>query len=207
VAAVYTLGAGFADVLLPRTTLLSHTAHQLDQMVLVRARPGVGAAQLDRALRQLSGPYPGLAVVNKEAFLAGQRKTQDDQGRVAGYLILGLGLIFAGVSTVNTLMVSTGERAREFAVLRLVGATRGQLLRMIGWETLVIVVFGLLCSSVIAGLTVVAITFSYVRQVVVAVPADVYVIAGVAALLAVLASLVPAQLALRTNAIEALASP
>jgi ABC-type antimicrobial peptide transport system permease subunit len=78
---------------------------------------------------------------------------------------------------------------------------------MIGWETLVIVVFGLLCSSVIAGLTVVAITFSYVRQVVVAVPADVYVIAGVAALLAVLASLVPAQLALRTNAIEALASP
>jgi putative ABC transport system permease protein len=206
VAAVYALGGGFADVLLPRATLLSHTGHQLDQMVLVRARPGVGTARLDRALRQLSGPYPGLAVVDKQAFLAGQRKTQDDQGRAAGYLILGLALIFAGASTVNTLMVSTGERAREFAVLRLVGATRGQLLRMIGWETLVIIVFGLLCSSLIAGLTVVAITFSYVREVVVSVPADVYVISGAAALLAVLASLVPAQLALRTNPIAAIAA-
>jgi ABC-type lipoprotein release transport system permease subunit len=43
--------------------------------------------------------------------------------------------------------------------------------------------------------------------VVVSVPADVYVISGAAALLAVLASLVPAQLALRTNAIAAIAAP
>jgi hypothetical protein len=70
----------------------------------------------------------------------------------------------------------------------------------------VIVVFGLLCSSLIAGLTVAAITFAYVREVVVSVPADVYVIAGAAALLALGASLMPAQLALRTNAIAALAS-
>jgi putative ABC transport system permease protein len=135
VAAVFTLGAGFADLLLPRTALLSHTAHRLDQMVLVRARAGVGAAELQRALRSLSGAYPGLAVVSKQAFLAGQQKAQDDQGRTVAYLILGLALAFAGASTVNTLMVSTGERAGEFAVVRLVGGTRGQLLRMIGWET------------------------------------------------------------------------
>jgi putative ABC transport system permease protein len=105
---------------------------------------------------------------------------------------------------VNTLMVATAERAREFALLRLVGMRRWQLLRMIGWETAALIAFGLLGSVFVVAVTMGATSWAYARHVFVEVPVDVYVIAGLAALLAVLSSLIPTQLALRTRPMDAL---
>nr|BFD80707.1 hypothetical protein StreXyl84_01080 [Streptomyces sp. Xyl84] len=64
---------------------------------------------------------------------------------------LALLVSFAAVSTVNTLVAVTAERRREFALLRLVGATRSQLLRMLTVEAVLTTAVGLLLGAAVAG--------------------------------------------------------
>ncbi|GHF67592.1 hypothetical protein GCM10018790_51950 [Kitasatospora xanthocidica] len=63
---------------------------------------------------------------------------------------LGLLVCFAAVSTVNTLVALTADRRREFALLRLVGATRRQLLRMLSVEAVLTTVVGVLLGAAVA---------------------------------------------------------
>ncbi|MFE0459631.1 FtsX-like permease family protein [Kitasatospora sp. NPDC058965] len=58
---------------------------------------------------------------------------------------------FAAVSTVNTLVAVTAELRREFALLRLVGATGGQLLRMLTVEAVLTTAMGVLLGALVAG--------------------------------------------------------
>ncbi|MFF3013820.1 FtsX-like permease family protein [Streptomyces sp. NPDC057939] len=58
---------------------------------------------------------------------------------------------FAAVSTVNTLIAVTADRRREFALLRLVGATRSQLLRMLTAEAGLTSAVAVLLGSAVAG--------------------------------------------------------
>ncbi|MGV9267237.1 FtsX-like permease family protein [Kitasatospora sp. NPDC003701] len=57
---------------------------------------------------------------------------------------------FAAVSTVNTLVALTADRRREFALLRLVGATRRQLLRMLTVEAVLTTAVGVLLGAAVA---------------------------------------------------------
>ncbi|MEW2131711.1 FtsX-like permease family protein [Streptomyces sp. NPDC005435] len=58
---------------------------------------------------------------------------------------------FAAVSTLNTLVAVTAERRREFALLRLVGATRPQLIRMLTVEAVLTTAGGVLLGAAVAG--------------------------------------------------------
>ncbi|MEW1858787.1 FtsX-like permease family protein [Streptomyces sp. NPDC088194] len=58
---------------------------------------------------------------------------------------------FAAVSTLNTLVAVTAERRREFALLRLIGATRSQLLRMLTAEAVLTTAVGVLLGAAVAG--------------------------------------------------------
>ncbi|MFF3217043.1 FtsX-like permease family protein [Streptomyces sp. NPDC002886] len=58
---------------------------------------------------------------------------------------------FAAVSTINTLVAVTADRRREFALLRLLGATRAQLLRMLSTEAGLTAAVGVLLGAVVAG--------------------------------------------------------
>ncbi|GAA0959762.1 ABC transporter permease [Actinocorallia libanotica] len=57
---------------------------------------------------------------------------------------------FAAVSTVNTLIAVTADRRREFALLRLLGATRPQLLRMLTAEAVLTAAVGVLLGAAVA---------------------------------------------------------
>ncbi|WP_234327256.1 FtsX-like permease family protein [Streptomyces sp. NRRL WC-3742] len=63
---------------------------------------------------------------------------------------LGLLVCFAAVSTVNTLVALTADRRREFALLRLVGASRRQLLRMLTVEAALTTAVGVLLGAAVA---------------------------------------------------------
>jgi len=58
---------------------------------------------------------------------------------------------FAAVSTVNTLIAVTVDRRREFALLRLLGATRPQLLRTLATEAALTAAVGILLGAAVAG--------------------------------------------------------
>ncbi|MDV9178794.1 FtsX-like permease family protein [Streptomyces sp. W16] len=56
--------------------------------------------------------------------------------------MLGISLIYAGISLATTLLMATSARGAELRTLRLTGATRGQILTVVAGEALVAVGVG-----------------------------------------------------------------
>ncbi|MFR9724633.1 FtsX-like permease family protein [Streptomyces sp. MS19] len=110
---------------------------------------------------------------------------------------------FAAVSTVNTLVAVTAERRRAFALLRLVGATRPQLMRMLAAEAAVTTAVGVLLGAAVAGAASSAFSASVTGSPVPSVPvaACAFTVAG-AALLTVPAILLTGLRAIRGPAAE-----
>ncbi|MEU7133381.1 FtsX-like permease family protein [Streptomyces sp. NPDC046261] len=97
---------------------------------------------------------------------------------------LALLVCFAAVSTVNTLVAVTADRRREFALLRLVGATRSQLMRMLTVEAALTTVVGVLLGAVVAGAAAAAFSMAVTGSAVPSVPVAAcwWIVAGAAAL-------------------------
>jgi putative ABC transport system permease protein len=121
-------------------------------------------------------------------------------------LMAGVLLGYIAVSAANSLVMGTSQRARELALLRLVGTTRRQVLAMMGWEGVIVVAAATVIGVVIAGLTLSALSVGLTGTPVPYVPplAGAALLAGVAAL-GMTAILVPTRLALGANPAEAIA--
>ncbi|WP_251096996.1 FtsX-like permease family protein [Streptomyces sp. Caat 7-52] len=90
---------------------------------------------------------------------------------------------FAAVSTVNTLVAVTAARRREFALLRLVGATRLQLLRMLTAEAVLTAAVGVLLGAAVAGAASAAFSTATTGSAMPSVPAACWwIVAGAVAL-------------------------
>lgn len=71
-----------------------------------------------------------------------------------GLRILMVPLItFSAIGILNTLLLATRRRRQEFATLRLTGSTRGQLLRMLGWESAAVVLSGLSTATAVVSVS------------------------------------------------------
>ncbi|MDJ0464737.1 ABC transporter permease [Streptomyces sp. H27-C3] len=71
------------------------------------------------------------------------------------YLAMRLVLAFTAITVVNALAMSVSERIREFAMLRLAGATRRQILRMVRVEALTVL---LIAASLGTGMALAVLT-------------------------------------------------
>jgi putative ABC transport system permease protein len=205
VVAIYERGLGFGDFTFPYDTVQGHVTDTLTHAVLVRLADRADPGEVDAALAGLTRRYPGLAVLDRAGFQAAQTKEQALNTWV-NLLMAGVLLGYIAVSAANTLVMGTSERARELALLRLVGTTRRQVLRMMRWEGVIVVAAATVIGVVIAGLTLAALSFGLTGTPVPYVPplAGAALLAGVAAL-GMTAILVPTRLALRTNPAEAIA--
>jgi putative ABC transport system permease protein len=107
---------------------------------------------------------------------------------------------------INTLVAATTHRRQELGQQRLAGATPGQVLRMVGLESAVLVGTGVLFGAIASLVTVVP--YSIARTDSALPPTGVGIYAGVVAVAAALtlgASLGAALRTLRTPAVEAAA--
>ena len=108
---------------------------------------------------------------------------------IVGYLI---------VAVVNSLVVATNVRRREIALLRLVGATRRQVLSTMRWETLMVVVCAVLLGTVAGGLPLIVQAIGFLGSVVPAGPPWIYAaIVGTAMAVGVISVMLPVRVALR----------
>lgn len=130
IVALYSRQLGFGDLVLAHDLLARHVDVPLDDELLVTA-PGVPRAALAAAL----AADPGLGIRDRAVAHA----ANNDAGAKVGYVMLGLIVGFTAIAVVNTLAMSISDRRREFAALRLIGATGGQVQRMLAWETTVAV--------------------------------------------------------------------
>ncbi|WP_424187856.1 ABC transporter permease [Actinokineospora sp. G85] len=138
VVALYANGLGFGGITTSRELLAEHTATGFDDSVLVSSADGADPAEVETALRGLATRYPGLEVLDRPALAAAQRDAREQQSSTN---LIGNGflLLYLVIAVVNTLVMATGARRREFAVLRLIGATRGHVRRMMALEACVVV--------------------------------------------------------------------
>ncbi|MBY8877540.1 ABC transporter permease [Actinacidiphila acidipaludis] len=146
VAAVYARGLGFGDLTLAHDVVARHVDDPLAAAVLVRGDARTEAAALTAAVRAFPGVRvlaPGRAA---DALTTRVRRSNAE----AQFLAMGLVLVFTAIAAVNTLAMSTAERVREFARLRLAGAGRRQVLRMLACEGAAVVVLAAALGSAIA---------------------------------------------------------
>ena len=132
--------------------------------------------------------------------------------RIGLELVLGIALLYTAIALVNTLVMATSDRIRELAVLRLAGATRRQLLRMVAAEALLVVAVGTVLGSAVTALNLLDIRAALLAL---AIPAPVIAVpwaplgatAGICAVLAVVAAVAPARTVLRTRLVELAGTP
>ncbi|OIJ96925.1 ABC transporter permease [Streptomyces sp. MUSC 14] len=193
VAAVYARGLGFGDLTLAHDLLARHVDNPLASSVLVSTART--QTQLAATLRE----FPDLKIlspVDADALQADRQQTNAE----VNYLAMGLVLAFTAIAVVNTLAMSMAERVREFALLRLAGATRRQVLRMLRTEVLALL---LLATSLGSGIALAVLTAFSVgmtgRGAPTVTPLLYVAVVAVAGLLALVGSAVPGRAALRVR--------
>ncbi|MFD4533466.1 ABC transporter permease [Kitasatospora sp. NPDC058397] len=149
VVAVYERGLGFGDVTLPNDLVVAHTTARVDTAVLVRSADGTDPKALADALRGAVGRYPTVQVGGQEAF-KGAPGGGGSGGWALNLLFQTVLLGYIAIAVVNTLVMATAARVREFAMLRLIGANRAQVRAMMNGEARIVVfsalLFGLLAT-------------------------------------------------------------
>jgi putative ABC transport system permease protein len=203
VVATYASNLGFGEFVLPRDVVAAHVSVPMDARMLVRYADRADTVALDAELARLAKHTPGLSVVDRAAIQAADVE-QAKLDSWVNYLMIGVLLAFIAVAAVNSLVMATGERSRELALLRLVGATPRQVTRMIRFEALAVIGFGVLLGLAIAAATLVPFSLAIAETAIPHLPWQ--VVAGVLAGATVLglgASELPARTALRRDPVEA----
>ncbi|MFE5240980.1 MULTISPECIES: ABC transporter permease [unclassified Streptomyces] len=93
---------------------------------------------------------------------SGLDKTVEDKNlETLNLVVVGIIVVFSCIMLVNSLYAATSYRSREFGQQRLAGATPGQVMGVVGWESVILTLTGLSLGTV-AGLAGI-IPFTMVR--------------------------------------------
>ncbi|MFI7678255.1 ABC transporter permease [Actinophytocola sp. NPDC049390] len=141
VVAVYGRGLGLATVTMDRASLAGHVTSTFDSTLLVS---GGSAASL-----------AAFGDVTDASGYATRRSLEAELGAWTNNTMAAVLGGFAAVAAVNTLVMMVLNRRRELGTLRLVGATRHQVLRMLRWEGLLVAAVGVVLGSAIAAATLI----------------------------------------------------
>ncbi|MEV2213823.1 ABC transporter permease [Streptomyces sp. NPDC050997] len=150
IAAVMPTGTGDNGVYVTPANAPDAPVDRID----VKVMPGADASAVRTRLRQAvqaSSPT-GARVLTREEWLRAVSPHTDGTTRLGFLLVLGLALLYSGLSLANTLVMATSDRVRELASLRLAGATGGQVLRLVAAEALTVVTVGAVLGLLVAAL-------------------------------------------------------
>lgn len=204
IVAEYPSREGFETLLMPARLLAAHTRTGLPTQVLISAD---NAQALTPALTQLTKTHPGLAVVDRDTLVSSYAKDQEI-GAWINYLMAGMIIAYTAISVVNSLVMSTSARRREFGLQRLTGATRGQVLRMMTVEAGMTTLIGITLGTIVAMTTLLPFTLVTDGSLLPKGPPTIYLaITGAAALLTFGATLFSTWVGLKTRPAEAAVAP
>ena len=196
VVAIYTRGLGFAPLTLPHDTLAAHTGGGLDDAVFVATdRP-----QAAGALRAQVGAE--ASVVDRDAFQVGLDRNLRENAWTNEVITVVL-LLYVVIAAVNTLVMYALGRRREFAVLRLSGTTRAQVMRMVRLEQVLLLGLSLVVGAAIAAGTLIPMVKGVTGSAAPYIPPAgwVAVIGGVV-LIGAVATVLPVRRVLRTRPVD-----
>ncbi|MEV4066582.1 ABC transporter permease [Nonomuraea dietziae] len=153
VVATYSRALGFGALVLSRDLAAGHTTTGLDAEILVRP------ATAD--LSSLAKTWPGAEVSRRAA--ASIADADATQGLV-NIAVLAVLIGYVLVSVANRLVATTTGRVEELLALRRLGATPGQVRRMLRWESLVIALAACAAGLVLAGVPLVMLSVGFLGR-------------------------------------------
>lgn len=194
VVATFAEERGYESIILPASLVAAHTTDGLTKQILVRSAPG---ADVQPGLAKLAAAHPGVQVSDRDNLVAANAEDQQTQAWV-NYMLVGMLIAYTAVSVANTLVSTTLRRRREFALQRLTGSTRGQVLRMLWTESTLVTLAGVTLGTLVALACLLPFSAAVSTSAVPTGPLWIFlVIVGAAALLTFGSTLVPATSALR----------
>jgi putative ABC transport system permease protein len=207
VVGIFEPNAFLNDYAVSIDTYDANVAQQLDSVVFLKYAPGVDQAAARAGVETLvARDYPSVDVDDqeqtKQAYVM-----QVDQIFAIVYVLLILSVFISAFGIVNTLGLSIYERIRELGLLRAVGMSKRQVKRMVRVEAVIIAVLGALLGLVVG------ILFGWALQRALsdvgidrlAIPiVQLVLMLIVAALIGVIAAILPARRASRINVLEAI---
>lgn len=201
VVATFDAADDYDTLLLPADLLAPHTTAGGVHEVLV-AGAGDPSAVVG-TVEELAAATPGLAVAGRDALF-------DDYGNqqrtlaFANYTVVIMIVAYAAISVINVLSASTGARRREFGLQRLTGATRSQVLRMVGAEGVLVAGVGIGLGTLASVATLVPFSLARADQLTPSGSPLIYLgVVAVALGLTLSATLLPAWRVLRQRAAQA----
>jgi putative ABC transport system permease protein len=123
----------------------SQSSWQYDE-VFLDAAPGAEAG-VRAAIDTMIAEEPEVTVQTRKQYIAGL-VDNNNTGMVILQVMLGLALLIASLGVVNTMVLSVIERTRELGTLRAIGLNRGQMIRMIAVEAVVVSLLGAVLGTV-----------------------------------------------------------
>jgi putative ABC transport system permease protein len=189
VSAIYSRSFGFADILIPASAAAGHLTSTAASQILVQDSR-LGGPSL---LRQR---FPGLQVASRQLVNAADQRQQSQSDYLNNPILASI-ILLASVTVVNTLLMTTLDRRQALALLRRVGATAGQLLRVTAWQAALLAVTGILLGLAAGGITLTSMTRAITGSLpYIPVPAAV-VVTGAVLALTLAGTMLPTALILR----------
>lgn len=137
------------EVLLPLSAASIGEPHQF--IVKTSARADVGAATERIAAISTTDPVEVVALGD---WIDSSSDEQERTSRNIVFAIVGLAALYSGVAVVNSVVIAAADRREEFAIARLSGLSRGQVIRASAWESLTVAAIGVLLGGAVAAGTV-----------------------------------------------------
>lgn len=187
---------GYETAFLPAALLASHTDLGRPSQILVRTSSSA-------VVPGLASLAPGLEVTDRQSLIEANAEDAQTQAWI-NYLLIAMIVAYTVLAVVNSLVLSVGNRSREFALQRLVGSTKGQVMKMLTIEALIVAAIGLLLGTAAASTSLFPFAHAAANTWMPSGPWWIYgaIMAG-AVTLSLAATLLPAWAALRIRPVEA----
>ena len=140
-----------SDVLLPLTMAPVDT----ERLYLVETS-GLGRAALGAELTR-GESAPGTTVSTVEEWIGATTAARRQVSQNLILTILGLATIYIVIAVINAVVIAAGDRRVEFATARLTGLSRGLVVRTALWESMTVVLIGVLLGMAAAAATLVGV--------------------------------------------------
>jgi len=197
----------FGSLLVTDEALREDFGNEQASITFLAVSDGANAKAVQKAATAvIDRDFPSVEVQNQTELKASQRSSiQGVVGLI--YALLSLAVLISVFGIVNTLALSIFERTREIGLLRAVGMSRRQVKRVIRYEAVITALIGAVLGMVLGIVFSVlvsrpladegfSLSFPYVTLLVILV---------LAALVGVLAAILPSRRAAKLNVLEALA--
>ena len=183
IVAIYDRGLGFGEYIVDESSLPEASRPATADVLFARGSADLGSL--------------GVQTVSVDDYVAASVAGAASQQQLSAILLFVL-ILFVAIAAANTLVMLTGARKPEFALLRRIGATRRQLTSMVATESLFVMVTALVIGTLSVIPALLGVAYGMLGGFSLAIDWPVYgALAGAVVLIAAVAMVVPARLGIR----------